>query len=41
MTSAMPEATARAELEAGAGTQFDPEVVKALLRVVGSRDGDD
>ncbi|MFN8111830.1 MAG: diguanylate cyclase [Solirubrobacterales bacterium] len=39
--AAMPEATARAELEAGAGTQFDPQVVKALLRVVGSRDGDD
>ena len=38
--AAMPEAAARRELEAGAGSQFDPQVVEALLRVVASRDGD-
>ena len=38
--AAMPEATAWRELEAGAGTQFDPQVIEALLRVVSSRDGD-
>jgi HD-GYP domain-containing protein (c-di-GMP phosphodiesterase class II) len=38
---AMPESQARRELEAGAGTQFDPKVVEALLRVVGARDGDE
>ncbi len=38
--AAMPETVARRELQAGAGTQFDPQVVEALLRVVGSRDGD-
>jgi HD-GYP domain-containing protein (c-di-GMP phosphodiesterase class II) len=37
--AAMPEAAARRELEAGAGTQFDPQVVEALIRVVASRDG--
>ena len=30
----MSTADARAELEAGAGTQFDPEVVAALLAVL-------
>ena len=37
--AAMPEAAARRELEAGAGSQFDPQVVAALLRVVDSRNG--
>jgi HD-GYP domain-containing protein (c-di-GMP phosphodiesterase class II) len=36
----MPEAEARGELESGAGTQFDPKVVEALLQVVAGRDGD-
>ena len=36
----MPEAEARRELQAGAGTQFDPKVVEALLEVVAGRDGD-
>jgi HD-GYP domain-containing protein (c-di-GMP phosphodiesterase class II) len=31
---AMTDAEARAELEAAAGTQFDPEVVAALLDVL-------
>ncbi|MEZ5157130.1 MAG: diguanylate cyclase [Solirubrobacterales bacterium] len=39
--AAMPEAQARRELEAASGTQFDPQVVAALLRVVGARDGED
>ena len=30
----MTDADARAELEAGAGTQFDPDVVDALLAVL-------
>ena len=30
----MSDAEARAELEAGAGTQFDPDVVAALLAVL-------
>jgi diguanylate cyclase (GGDEF)-like protein/putative nucleotidyltransferase with HDIG domain len=35
---ALGEASARSELEAGSGTQFDPEVVSAFLRVLdGSR----
>ncbi len=32
--AALGEAAARAELEGGAGTQFDPEVVAAFLRVL-------
>jgi putative nucleotidyltransferase with HDIG domain len=32
--AALPQATALAELEAQAGTQFDPAVVAALVRVV-------
>jgi GAF domain-containing protein len=32
--AAMPVAAARAELATGAGTQFDPDVVTALLRVL-------
>ena len=31
---AMDPAAARAELRAGAGTQFDPRVIQALLRVL-------
>jgi response regulator RpfG family c-di-GMP phosphodiesterase len=31
---ALGEDSARAELEAGAGTQFDPTVVEAFLRVL-------
>jgi len=38
--SAMPEHEARRELREGAGKQFDPQVVEALLRVVAARDGD-
>lgn len=37
--SAMPVAAARVELEAGAGTQFDPDVVKAFLAVLDHRAG--
>ena len=36
----MPEAEARRELQTGAGNQFDPKVVEALLQVVAGRDGD-
>ena len=32
--AALGEAAARAELEGGAGTQFDPDVVAALLRAL-------
>ena len=34
--AALPVEVALAELEAGAGTQFDPEVVEALVRLVRS-----
>jgi diguanylate cyclase (GGDEF)-like protein len=34
---AMPDGTARGELEANAGTQFDPAVVDALLEVLDTR----
>jgi response regulator RpfG family c-di-GMP phosphodiesterase len=30
----MPENEARLQLQAGAGTQFDPDVVSAFLRVL-------
>jgi HD-GYP domain-containing protein (c-di-GMP phosphodiesterase class II) len=36
----MDAATARAELRDNAGTQFDPDVVGALLRVVERGDDD-
>jgi HD-GYP domain-containing protein (c-di-GMP phosphodiesterase class II) len=35
--AALPVETATAELRANAGTQFDPNVVEALVRVVGRR----
>ena len=35
----MHDGAARAELQAAAGTQFDPDVVEALLRVLGHRAG--
>ncbi len=34
----IPAATARAELEAGAGTQFDPEVVASFCRILDVRE---
>jgi len=37
--SAMPVSAARIELEAGAGTQFDPDVVRAFLAVLDHRAG--
>jgi putative nucleotidyltransferase with HDIG domain len=37
---AMPPAEATAELQRYAGTQFDPDVVRALLRVAGSESAD-
>lgn len=36
--TALPEAIARQELVAGAGTQFDPEVVSAVLEVLDEED---
>ena len=36
---AMPPDRARRELKLGAGTQFDPQVVEALLEVLGTREG--
>ena len=36
---ALDAATARAELRAGAGSQFDPTVVDVLVRVLGGRNG--